>query len=235
MERALSKLGIASRTETKKWILSGRLEVNGRTVRDSRHLVIPEKDKFSLDGKVLQSDRWQTVLLYKPKGVVTTKSDEHCRRTVFDILPPELRRLHPIGRLDMASTGLLLLTNDTGLSAYLTDPANAVPRTYVVTVKGTFSDEKVQKALRGVLDNGELLRPSKITVRKSSNKESQLIVELTEGKNRELRRIFKSLGNEIQGLKRIAFGSLTLDRSIQPGELRHLTKEDFPFLYFKNC
>jgi len=126
----------------------------------------------------------------------------------------------------MATTGLLLLTNDTRLSAYLTDPENAIPRTYLVTVKGLFTNEKVKKALQGIVDSGEMLKPSGLTLRKASKKESHLVVELTEGKNRELRRLFKSLGNEIVQLKRVAFGSLKLDGRLQPGEFKHLKKED---------
>lgn len=226
MERALSKLGLASRGETRKWILAGRLKVNGRTINDPLYQVIPEKDKFALDEKILRGDPWRTIMLYKPRGVVTTKSDERGRKTVFDLLPQELKNLHPVGRLDMATTGLLLLTNDTKLSAYLTDPAHAVPRTYVVTVRGMFTNEKVERALHGILDSGELLKPSKLILRKASNKESHLVVELTEGKNRELRRLFMSLGNEITQLKRVAFGDLTLDNHMRPGDFRYLTKED---------
>ncbi len=230
LERALSKLGLASRGETRKWVLAGRLKVNGRTINDPLYQVIPEKDKFALDEKILRGDPWRTIMFYKPRGVVTTKSDERGRKTVFDLLPQELKSLHPVGRLDMATTGLLLLTNDTRLSAYLTDPANAVPRTYVVTVKGMFTNEKVERALRGVLDNGEVLRPSKMTLRKASNKESHLVVELTEGKNRELRRLFKFFGNEITQLKRVAFGDLTLDNRMRPGDFRNLTKGELPKL-----
>lgn len=225
LERALSKLGLASRTQTREWILAGRLKVNGKIVKDPLFPVIPENDKFVLDGTPLRKTEWQTILLYKPKGVVTTRSDERGRRTVFDLLPEELKHLHPIGRLDMASTGLLLLTNDTKLSAYLTDPANAVPRVYVVTVKGKVTPEEIQKAAAGVWDEGELLKPSKLTLRKSSNKESHLLVELTEGKNREIRRLFESLTHEVTHLKRIAFGPLKLG-NLQPGEFRYVVKEE---------
>ena len=164
-------------------------------------------------------------MLYKPRSVVTTRSDEHGRRTVFDLLPEELQSFHPVGRLDMATTGLLLLTNDTGFSAYLTDPVNAIRRTYVVTVKGKVTGEEIQKLIRGILDRGEFLKPLKLTLRKSSNKESHLIMELTEGKNREIRRMFESIGHEVTQLKRVAFGSFTLG-DMQPGQFRYLTLEE---------
>ena len=225
LERALSKLGAASRSQTREWILAGRMQVNGRTVRDPMYQVIPEADKFTVDGKPVRKDEWVAIMLNKPGSVVTTKSDEKGRRTVFDLLPAELGNLHPVGRLDMASTGLLILTNDTRLSARLTDPANAILRVYAVTVKGCVTEEELHKAEAGIMDAGELLKPAGITPRKLSGKESHLTVELTEGKNREIRRLFSALGHEVTGLKRIAFGSLKLG-DLQPGQYRRLTREE---------
>ena len=225
LERALSKLGVASRSQTRDWVREGRLQVNGRTVRDPMFQVSPEKDRFTVDGKLMRKDEWLAIVLNKPGSVVTTASDEKGRRTVFDLLPPEFRSLHPVGRLDMASTGLLILTNDTRLSAYLTDPANAILRTYIVTVSGEFTAENVNKALAGVMDEGELLKPAGLTLRKASRRESHLTVELTEGKNREIRRLFKALGHEVTQLKRVAFGPLQLG-ALQPGQFRRLTREE---------
>ena len=225
LERALSKLGAASRSQTREWILKGRLQVNGRTVRDAMFMVSPEKDRFTVDGKPVRNDGWRAIMLNKPKAVVTTKSDEKGRRTVFDLLPAELRSLHPVGRLDMATTGLLILTNDTRLSSYLTDPANAILRTYIVTVAGELTEAELAKAAAGIVDNGELLKPAGITLRKASGRESHLTVELTEGKNREIRRLFEALGHEVTQLKRVAFGPLQLG-TLEPGQFRLLTREE---------
>ena len=225
LERALSKLGVASRSQTRDWVREGRLQVNGRTVRDPMFQVSPEKDRFTVDGKLMSKDEWLAIMLNKPGSVVTTASDEKGRRTVFDLLPPEFRTLHPVGRLDMASTGLLILTNDTRLSSWLTDPANAVLRTYIVTVSGNFTAEDLRKASAGLMDDGELLKPAGVTLRKASQRESHLTVELTEGKNRELRRLFKALGHEVTRLKRVAFGPLRLGE-LQPGQFRRLTREE---------
>ena len=226
LERALSKLGAASRSQTRQWALDGRLQVNGRTVRDPLFMVSPEKDRFAVDGKPVKSEGWLAVMMNKPKGVVTTKSDEKGRRTVFDLLPQELGALHPVGRLDMATTGLLILTNDTRLSSYLCDPANAVPRTYLVTVSGGVTQAVLAAASAGIMDGGELLKPASIILRKAGGRESSLTVELTEGKNREIRRFFEALGHEVTQLKRVAFGPLTLG-TLGPGKFRRLTREEF--------
>jgi len=225
LERALSKLGLMSRSQTRDCILDGRLKVNGRIIKDPLFLVVPETAQFFLDGKPLKKTNWQTIMLYKPKAVVTTKSDEKGRRTVFDLLPMELQSLHAVGRLDMATTGLLLLTNDTRLSNYLTDPVNAIPRVYVVTVEGKVTDEDLARAHEGIMDKEELLKPSKVILRKASGRESHLIVELTEGKNREIRRLFDVLKHPVRKIKRIAFGNLQLG-DLQPGAFRAVTEQE---------
>lgn len=227
LERALSKLGAASRSETRAMVLMGRIKVNGRTVRDPQFQVTPETDKFAVDNRPVARDPWVALLLNKPGSVVTTRADEKGRRTVFDLLPAEFKNLHPVGRLDMATTGLLIMTNDTRLSARLTDPANAVPRVYAVTVEGGVTDAELKRAAAGVMDEGELLKPSALTLRKTSARESHLVVELTEGKNREIRRLFAAIGHEVTKLKRISFGTLTLG-DLQPGEYRRLTREELP-------
>jgi len=226
LERALSKLGVASRRQTREWILDGRLQVNGQVVKDPMFAVRPESDRFSVDGEPVVRDAWMAIMLNKPGAVVTTRSDEKGRRTVFDLLPAEFDSLHPVGRLDMASTGLLIMTNDTRLSAYLTDPANTIPRVYTVTVRGAVTPEELDRARAGVMDAGELLKPTEITLRKSSGRESHLTVTLTEGKNRELRRLFAAIGHEVTHLKRIAFGRLKLGE-LQPGGYRLLRREEF--------
>lgn len=225
LERALSKLGAASRSQTREWALTGRLRVNGRTVTDPQFPVTPETDRFTVDGVPLVKDPSVTLLLNKPGAVVTTRSDEKGRRTVFDLLPPEFQKLHAVGRLDMATTGLLLLTNDTRLSAWLTDPANAVVRVYSVTVKGCVTPEELAKLEAGIMDEGELLKPTTVTLRKASGRETHLMVELTEGKNREIRRLFAAIGHEVSALKRISFGVYKLE-DLQPGEYRRLSAEE---------
>lgn len=224
--RALSKLGLASRTQTQEWIEAGRLSVNGKVVKDPRLAVVPEKDSFALDGVAFRQASRVCIALHKPRGYVTTRSDEKGRKTVFDLLPDSLQSLHAVGRLDMQTSGLLLMTNDTRLSSTLTDPANAVPREYVVSVEGRISEESLLKVTQGVMDAGELLQATKVAVRKLSGRESHLFVTLQEGKNREIRRLFKALGHEVTKLKRIAFGGIALGE-LESGKYRELSEAEF--------
>lgn len=211
IERALSKLGIASRGKTKEWIEQGRLKVDGVLVRASTLLVVPEKSFFELDGKVLTPKKEQVVLLHKPKGFVTTCKDERGRKTIYDLLPSELHHLHPVGRLDMYTTGLLLLTNNTKFSSYMTNPENEIRRVYLVSVKGKVELSDVFLLEKGIEDGKEILQASKVLIRKASHKESHLVITLTEGKNREIRRMLSAISHEVIALKRVSFGSFLLE------------------------
>lgn len=227
--RALSKLGLASRTQTAEWIAAGRLAVNGRVCRDANLPVVPERDRFALDGQELAPQARTCVALHKPKGYVTTRSDEKGRKTVFDLLPAMLQQLHAVGRLDMLTSGLLLMTNDTRLSSWLTDPENAVPREYAVSVDGKITETTIERVLHGIEDDGELLRASAVRVRKLSGRESHLFVTLHEGRNRELRRLFKVAGHEVNKLKRLAFGPVSLGE-LESGKYRMLDASELTAL-----
>ena len=225
LERALSKLGLASRGETRQWILEGRLRVNGEVIKDPLTLVVPEKSYFALDGKVLTPKKITLILLHKTKGVITTCSDEKGRDTIYDLIPSELHHLHPVGRLDMHTTGLLLLTNDTKFSSYLTNPEHKIKRVYLVSVRGKVTEIDIDQLVKGVEDKGEFLQAEEIQVRKESQRESHLIVTLIEGKNREIRRMFQSVNHEVTALKRIAFGPFQLG-DLPLGEWEELSMED---------
>jgi 23S rRNA pseudouridine2605 synthase len=210
LERVFSKLGLASRTQARQWITAGRVRVDGKKIVDPLLLVVPEKIRLELDGQALKKNVWRLVMLHKPRGLVTTRSDEKGRPTVFSLLKEADGYLHPVGRLDLATSGLLLLTNDTRLSDWLTDPANAIIRVYLVTVEGKLAPEHVTLLQKGIEDQGERLKAEKVIIRKASHRETHLTVELSEGKNREIRRMFKAIGHEVTALKRVAFGGLQL-------------------------
>jgi 23S rRNA pseudouridine2605 synthase len=225
LQRALSKLGFASRTEAQRIIAAGEVEVDGCVCRDPQRWVRPESASIRHRGRAVVRAPFRAILLHKPRGVVTTRSDERGRPTVYDLLPEELRALHPVGRLDQASTGLLILTNDTRLSAWLTDPANAVQRVYVVTVRGLVEPAAAERMMAGLADDGEFLKADRVVVRKASRRESHLVVTLAEGRNREIRRLCRACGHEVTRLKRVQFGGLAL-AELEPGLFRELSPED---------
>jgi len=212
--RALSKLGLLSRAQSAIAIRGGRVRVDGRTVRDPVTLVVPERARISIDGESRTRAAWRTILLHKPRGVVTTRSDPDGRRTVFDVIGDAARGLVAVGRLDLASTGALLLTTDTQLANWITDPANVVPRVYAVTVRGLVTDADASR-----------LPAHRATVRKASNRESHLIVELRQGRNREIRRMFDAIGRSVTRLKRVSIGGLELG-DLEPGRWRAVTKDE---------
>jgi 23S rRNA pseudouridine2605 synthase len=225
LDRLLSKLGVASRRQAQGWIRAGRVRINQRIVRQTETWVAWPGDVVTLDEQPLRQGAPRFILFHKPKGLVTTHDDEKGRHTIFDVLPPEFTRLHAVGRLDQATSGLLLLTNDTALSSYLTDPKQRVPRGYLVTVRGEVTDETAQAAIEGLDDQGERLHCAALTIQKRSGRESHLDVTLTEGKNREIRRLFKALGHEVTRLRRIQYGPFALG-DLQPGAWRELPMED---------
>jgi 23S rRNA pseudouridine2605 synthase len=199
--------------------------VDGRIAADPRTRVVPERVRLAIDGHAVAASDWRAILFHKPRGVVTTTHDPEGRPTVFDVLGAAGRRLRAVGRLDLATTGLLILTTDTRLAAWLTDPANAIERTYVVTVRGAVGEPTVTQIETGVEANGERLQAAHVEVRKRSRRETHLIVTLTEGKNREIRRLFASRGHEVTRLTRIRFGGFALG-SLPPGAWREISREE---------
>jgi 23S rRNA pseudouridine2605 synthase len=225
LNRAMSKLGILSRRQATDAIRAGRVRVNGRVVLDPSTHIVPETARIEVDGVTGGTQRWRTVLLHKPRGVVTSRRDPQGRKTVFDLLGDTARGLISVGRLDMATSGVLLLTTDTRLADRITDPNRAVPRFYVVTVRGLVNDAGVEQLRRGIGTSDEAIRAASVALRKASSRESHLVVELREGKNREVRRLFAAIGHDVTRLKRVRFGNLELG-SLQPGEWRELDRDE---------
>jgi len=184
-------------------------------------LVVPERARIAVAGEQAKRPVWRTILLNKPRGVVTTRRDPEGRRTVFDVLGDEAKGLVAVGRLDLASSGLLLLTTDTQLANRLTDPGSALVRRYLVTVRGAMSDADAARMTSGI----DGLRAHSAVVHKRSARETHLIVELVEGKNREIRRLCGGVGHEVTALKRVAFGRLELG-DLAPGAWRPVSREE---------
>jgi 23S rRNA pseudouridine2605 synthase len=221
LARALSKLGLASRTEARALVLAGRVTVNDRRVLDPAMPIVPERARIAIDGQTRARAPFIAIALNKPRGVVTTRRDPEGRETVYDLVRNLGTHVATVGRLDRASTGLLILTNSTRLADALTDPARAVPRVYLVTVRGAVSDDLAARAEAGLDVDDERLAARQVVVRKRSQRESHLTVELVEGRNREIRRLFAALGHEVTRLTRVSFGSLQLG-TLVPGRWRRL-------------
>ena len=226
LNRALSKLGVMSRAQATDAIRGGRVTVNGRSVRDPLTAVVPERARIAVDGTPASRTAWRTILFHKPRGVVTSRRDPDGRRTIYDVLGGDAAGLVPVGRLDLATSGLLILTNDTQLAHRLTAPERAISRVYVVTVRGQVTPDEIERLGRGVVSRGDDLRPLSLVLRKASRRESHLTVELQEGRNREVRRIFDAIGHEVTRLKRVRFGLLELG-NLQPGEWREVVRAEF--------
>jgi 23S rRNA pseudouridine2605 synthase len=225
LNRALSKLGILSRAQATAAIAAGRVRVDGRTVTDPAALVIPERVRIEIDGAARTRAAWRTILLHKPRGVVTTRRDPQGRRTVFDLLGDDAEGLVTVGRLDLATAGLLLLTSDTRLADWITDPRNGVDRVYAVTVRGRVTQADVDRLRNGITSRGEDLSAGEVTVRKVSSRESHLVVTLREGRNREVRRLFEAIGHEVTRLKRLGLGGLELG-DLAPGKWREVSRAE---------
>ena len=221
LARALSKLGVASRTDARRHILDGRVTVGGVVVRNPARLVNPDRADIRVDAVRARRAAWRTIVLNKPRGTVTTRRDPQGRRTVFDVLGDEDEGLVAVGRLDLATSGLLLLTTDTHLADWLTDPANQILRRYVVTVRGRLEDAEAAGMVEGIRG----LHAAAVHVRKRSQRETHLIVSLDEGRNREIRRLCEAAGHPVTALKRIAFGGIELG-TLAPGEWRDVAKAD---------
>lgn len=213
LSRALSKLGILSRTQAVEAIRAGRVSVDGHIVRREAVLVVPERVRLLVDGVERRRAPWRTIVFHKPRGVVTTRRDPEGRPTVYDTLGEAAAGLVAVGRLDLATSGLLLLTSDTRLGDWITDPAHDVPRVYAVTVRGRVEVTRLTGFTAG------------IAIRKASARESHLTVELHEGRNRQVRRMFNAIGHEVTRLKRVRFGGLELG-NLAPGQFRELLRAE---------
>ena len=232
--RALSKLGVCSRSEGERRVDAGRVRVNGVVVRDPARRVVPEVDAIEVDGMRVAHVAHVYVMLNKPRGLVTTADDPQGRATVYDCLADAaLPFVGPVGRLDKASEGLLLLTNDARWAATLTDPRSHIDKTYHVHVRGADLDAALQRVQEGVVEEatGEMLAVKSIALlRRGSRGGGWFAVVLDEGKNRQLRRIFAAVGLEVQRLVRVAIGPLALgdlpkgaSRMLTDAEVRELT------------
>ena len=226
VDRALSKLGYCSRSAARRLIEQGQVRVNGRVVRLPTLPVRFGRDEITVAGKAVNQCERVYLMLHKPRGIVTTAKDERGRKTVYSLLPEDRQWLAPVGRLDKASEGLLLLTNDSEWAARITDPETHLEKTYHVQI-GTIADRTLLRALTlGVaVAGGERLRAKRASLLRQGEKNCWVEIVLDGGKNRQIRRMFAALGIEVLRLLRTAIGPLQLG-DLAKGATRELTVEE---------
>lgn len=223
--------GVCSRRKAEEYILQGLVKVNDVTVTDLACKVDEEKDVVTMNGQRLAITKaYEYIMLNKPKGYVTTMSDDRGRKSIVDLVGDDGKRLYPIGRLDYDSEGLLILTNDGDLTYRLTHPKFAIPKTYVVRVAGEIKESDLAVLRRGVVVDGVRYAGCRAKLVKFENGESRIELTLLEGKNREIRKMLSFMGHEVLFLKRTAFAGIRLG-GLKRGESRPL--RDFEVEYLK--
>ncbi|HZQ25005.1 MAG TPA: pseudouridine synthase [Terriglobales bacterium] len=222
LARALSKLGYCSRSRAAELVRSGKVQLNGTVRRNPEFPVVLGRDRIELSGSRLESAGKRYIMLNKPRGVITTASDEKGRKTVYGLLGTETHWVAPVGRLDKASEGLLLLTNDSEWASRITDPRGHVPKTYHVQI-GTVADSQlINTMLHGFRVGTDWLQMKEVRLLRHGKRNSWLEVVLEEGKNRHIRRMFEHVEVEVLRLVRVAVGALTLG-DLPKGKSRNLT------------
>lgn len=230
LDRVLSRYGLASRTAAREAIRAGRLRVNGRVIRDPDFWVSPANDAVALDGQRLKRARGFYLLFYKPKGVITSHGDPEGRKTVYDCLGDFGRWFSPVGRLDKDTSGLLLLSNDVGFADFVTSPESRIPKTYLVKANALIPDQIIEKLAGGVeMKRGDFAQPESVRRVEDRGKYTWLEVVLTEGKNREVRRMIEAVGFKVLKLVRTRIGPLTL-AGLEVGKWRELTRAEIALL-----
>jgi 23S rRNA pseudouridine2605 synthase len=225
LQKIMAAAGLASRREAEKWIAAGRVSVNGR-IASLGDTADPEKDRVAVDGRPVGSEgRKYYLLLNKPIGYVSTRSDPEGRPVVTDLVKEIPARLYPVGRLDLNTEGLLLLTNDGALANRLTHPRHQVEKTYLVRVRGTLSQETREHLEGGVLLEDGMTAPARIDKVRTAASHSWFHLTIHEGRNRQVRRMCEAVGFQVSRLKRIRIAFLELDE-LPSGKFRHLSPQE---------
>jgi len=230
LDRVISKAGLGSRTEARRWIASGRVRVNGKPIQTPDHWVDLARDSVTLDDKPIRAGKKLYELLYKPKGYLTTYKDPEDRPTVCDLISDVGAWVFPVGRLDMDSSGLLILTNDTDFAERLTNPQYKVPKTYLVRASTLLTDEQVNRLRNGVTLSDGPTRPAMVKRLRNTEKYTILEITLTEGRNRQVRRMLEAVDSKVLKLVRTAIGPVRIGeliigkhRPLSAGEIRELS------------
>ena len=232
INKYLASCGVASRRKSEEFILSGKVKVNGDVISSLAFNVNENEDVVELNGKVIFPEANKVYyILNKPKGYICTRFDKAGRKTIYDLLQGKVKeRIFSVGRLDWDTEGLLLLTNDGDLANFLTHPKGEINKTYIAKVKGDFNLDKQKKLEKGVvLDDGFKTSPAIVKIVSKEANAAKVEITIHEGKNRQIRRMFESVGCEVEFLKRTLFAGLKLG-SLKRGEIRALSKNEIEML-----
>ena len=229
LQKYLADAGVASRRASEQLMLDGHVALNGKIVRELGTKVEPGRDTVTVDGKPVRVKRKIYLALHKPKGTVCSKDDELGRPTIYDLLPKEWAHLHSVGRLDFNSEGLIFLTNDGEFSLRLTHPRFGVHKKYIVSVEARVEQALLKKFVVGIFEGGEKLKAEKARLISASKAQSVVELELAEGKNREVRRLFESQNMAVKRLVRIQIGKIKLGE-LRQGKWRTLTEPEIKTL-----
>ena len=230
LERVLSKAGLGSRTEARQWIGAGRVRVNGKLIQTPDRWVDLERDRVTLDGKPVRGSEKVYLLLYKPKGYLTTYKDPEGRPTIYDLLDGVEQWVFPVGRLDLDSSGLLLVTNDTAFAERIANPDYKVPKTYLVKTASRLADDDLDRLRRGLELKDGPTQPALVTRQRDAGSHTFLEITIAEGRNRQVRRMIEAVGSRVLKLVRTAIGPIRIGalpigkyRPLAPAELRTLS------------
>jgi pseudouridine synthase len=229
LDRVISKAGAGSRTDARKWVTAGKVKVNGRVVKDPDTWVDLERDRVVMDGKPLRKEKNVYLLLYKPTGYLTTYDDPQGRPTIYDLLAEEKRYVFPVGRLDLDTSGLLLLTNDTVFAERVTNPDFKVPKTYLVKASRFLSDDDLDRLRNGMELKDGPTRPAAVTRVREAGGKTVFEITITEGRNRQVRRMVEALEAKVLKLVRVAIGPIRIG-DLPIGKARELTAEEVRLL-----
>jgi pseudouridine synthase len=229
LQKFLADAGVASRRAGEQIILAGRVTINGELIRQLGTKVDPLHDHVAVDGKPVQAKRKLYVVLNKPRGCVCSRNDEHKRPTIYELLPKEWTNLYSVGRLDYDTEGLIFLTNDGEFALRLTHPRYGMRKKYVALVEGKVEPEILAKFTRGIFHDGEKLKAEKTRLISATKAQSVVELDLAEGKNREVRRLFESQNHLVKRLERVQVGKIKLGE-LKPGKWRTLTEPEIKSL-----
>ena len=229
INKFLAEKGVASRRHADEMIAAGRVQINGAVATLGAN--VEETDEVLVDGVLLSREekKEEYYIMNKPKGVICTVSDDRGRKTVMDLLPESVGRVFPVGRLDYETEGLLILTNDGDLAFRLTHPTSEIPKTYLVRIEGTMTEKDLNPIRSGVELDGILTKKCKAHIVETDKAYTKVHITITEGRNRQVRRMFEAIGRSVAFLKRVSIGRLKLT-GLDRGKVRPLTEQEIVYL-----